>query len=87
LGIYAIRDPTYLDATTFPYEHIKNAYKNKFDFIQAKLLTVNKDDTIEIEDKNGTKRTIDYDYLVLCTGFNYNRPIRDGNALTIDQKR
>ncbi len=54
-------------------------------FRQATLLNVNSDDTIEILPAGGESKgeLIKFDYLIICTGFSYAKPIKDASANTL----
>lgn len=54
---------------------------------QAKLTKVNKDNTITVTLANGTTENIGFDILALCTGASYSAPIKNENALTLDDRK
>jgi phosphoribosylformylglycinamidine (FGAM) synthase-like amidotransferase family enzyme len=59
----------------------------KLTFKQAKLMQVNKDDTVEVESAEGKKEVMSFDVLVLCTGFSYDKPVKDSKALTLNDRK
>lgn len=54
-------------------------------FKQAKLTSVNLDNTISVELPEGSPE-VNFDYLVLCTGFSYASPIRSQNTVSIKDR-
>jgi apoptosis-inducing factor 2 len=59
----------------------------KLTFKQAKLMQVNKDDTVEVETAEGKKEVMSFHVLVLCTGFSYDKPVKDSKALTLNDRK
>ena len=55
-------------------------------FKQAKLTSVNLDNTISVELHDGSPEVMNFDYLVLCTGFSYASPIRSQNTVSIKDR-
>jgi NADH dehydrogenase FAD-containing subunit len=51
------------------------------------LQNVYTNNTIDIkEKKTGQLKKIEYDYLVICTGAQYNEPVRTENILAKDER-
>ena len=44
------------------------------------------DNTITVELPNGTPEVLNFDYLVLCTGFSYASPIKSEHTITIKDR-
>ena len=87
LGIYGLVDERLIDYTLYPIETIQAGYGHKFKFVQASLLNVNRDNSIEILQADGTITGMDYDFLILATGFMYELPIRDEKSVTIPDRK
>jgi NADH dehydrogenase FAD-containing subunit len=49
-------------------------------------MTVNKDDTILVKQKDGETKTLSYDILALCSGYYYSEPIK-GDTIKVEQDR
>ena len=76
-------DATIKDKILVPFTEFAKAYEGKFQFVQGRLLNVQKDaDIIELE-ANGKRGSLRYDVLVLCTGFNYNAPVKSEGVFTV----
>ena len=58
-------------------------------FRQATLLHVNSDDSIEILPAGGETKgeVMKFDYLIICTGFSYNKPVKDPSAKTLAARK
>lgn len=80
-------DPNFHTNLLHDNEKFQNALQNRFTFKQGTLVNVNTDDSIEIQTPTGSSETIKYDYLVICTGFKYDNPIRDNNAISISDRQ
>lgn len=76
-------DPDFPDKVLHPLDQMAAAYGVAFR--QATLLNVNSDDTIEIMPVGGEMKSelIKFDYLIICTGFSYAKPIKDASAKTL----
>ena len=72
-----------------PYENFAKGYNGKFKFVQARLLNVLADaHTIDVENtKTRTFHKINYDVLVIATGFTYHAPIKTEAAYTVTQRK
>jgi NADH dehydrogenase FAD-containing subunit len=71
-----------------PYSEIAKGYNNKISFLQATLENVFTNNTIEVKEaKSGQSKVIPFDYLVICTGAQYNEPIRTANIFNINERR
>jgi len=76
-------DGTIKDKIIVPFAEFAKAYEGKFQFVQARLLNVQKDtDFIEVEAR-GKRSTLHFDVLVLCTGFTYSAPIKSEGTYTV----
>jgi len=78
------------DKIITPFADVIKGYNNAFQFVQGRLLNVQKEaNVIEVAtDKDGSKRgTLQYDVLVLCTGFTYNNPIRSDSVYTVQGRK
>lgn len=79
-------DEDFPDRILRPLEKTAQSF-DKIDFLQATLLNVNLDDTVTVQLKDGTSESVQFDYLVLCTGFSYSKPIKDASALTLGDRK
>ena len=80
-------DLEFIDKTLYSFEKVAATYP-KINFKQATLINVGLDDTVEVHSaKQGTNEFIKFDYLILSTGFSYDRPIKDVNSLTLGDRR
>ena len=84
--VKAMVDPEFVDKVVHPFDKMAQAY-TKMTFKQASLETVNKNNSIDIKTKEGTVETVTFDYLIICTGFSYNQPLRDHNSINISDRR
>lgn len=76
-SIKSASDNTWHDKFQILYKDAVAGYKNKFSFIQGRLANVQKDaNVIQILQANGRYAQASYDILILCTGFNYEAPIK-----------
>lgn len=75
-GYKSLVEPNIPERSLAPLANLGVHYHEKMTFKQAKLTTVNLDNTISVELPDGTPEVINFDYLVLCTGFSYASPIR-----------
>lgn len=74
-------DDKYFDSLVQPLYKTSEAYKDKFTFKQARLVLVNDNNSVDVETiPSGSRKTLYYDYLVLCTGSSYNAPIKNATA-------
>lgn len=80
-------DDQWIDNICLPYSDIVNGHPGKFNFVQGKLTKVNKENTIELTRADGSLQTLDYDFLVLATGFFYDQPVKDEKSLTIHERK
>lgn len=76
-------DDDWINNIIIPYSDIAKSHPGKFTFLQGKLTKVNNDDTIEITHHDGRAETVNYNYLVLATGFFYEQPIKDEKSVFI----
>lgn len=80
-------DATIKDKIIVPFSEFTKAYEGKFQFVQGRLLNVQKDtDIIDVE-TNGKRGTLHYDVLVLCTGFTYNNPVKSNGTYTVSARQ
>lgn len=79
-------DADFPEKVLHSFDKIAKAYP-KLNFKQGKLVNVNRDDTIVIETHTGLRSVVDFDVLVLCTGFSYNSPIKSESALTLNDRK
>jgi NADH dehydrogenase FAD-containing subunit len=86
LNIKTCIDPKWAQFLLFSYDSIQTSHEDKFTFIQGTLVNVNNDDSIEVKYKDGEISRMEYDFLILCTGFSYEQPIKDESALTINDR-
>jgi NADH dehydrogenase FAD-containing subunit len=71
------------DRVLHPLDKIAAAFN--VTFRQATLVNVNTDNTIEILPASGETKgeLIKFDYLIICTGFSYAKPLKDASAKTL----
>ena len=56
--------------------------------MQGRLLNVQKEaNIIEVADKDNKKGTLQYDVLVISTGFTYTNPIKSNNVYTVQGRK
>lgn len=80
-------DETIKDKIIVPFADFVKGYGDKFQFLQGRLLNVEKDtDLIEVE-SNGKRGKLKYDVLVLCTGFTYNNPVKSDGVYTVGGRK
>ena len=75
-----------MDRILHPFDKMALAYP-KITFMQAKLKTVSGGNMIVVENKEGFDVRVDYDVLVLCTGFSYDQPVKGEGALTLADRK
>jgi len=61
---------SHIDDITLPYSQYVKAHHNKAKFVQGTLEKVNAN-SVEIATPNKKTETINFDYLILCTGGTY----------------
>jgi len=75
-----------IEELTLQYQKLLRLNNNKADFLQAELKRV-KRTSIDVELPNGEQESVPFDYLIICTGSYYNKPIKDYEVNTlIDRK-
>lgn len=81
-------DGTIKDKILVPFADALKGYNNAFQFVQGRLANVHKEaNIIEVLDKDNKRGTLQYDVLVICTGFTYNNPIRSDNVYTVQGRK
>jgi NADH dehydrogenase FAD-containing subunit len=81
-------DGTIKDRVITPFADTLKAYNNAFQFVQGRLLNVQKEtNIIEVADKDNKKGTLQYDVLVISTGFTYANPIKSNNVYTVQGRK
>ena len=68
-----------------PFDKMAQAYP-KLTFMQAKLKQVTNLNMIVVE-KDGIEIKVNFDVLVLCTGFSYDQPVKGETALTLADRK
>jgi NADH dehydrogenase FAD-containing subunit len=76
-----------IDRWDTPFLESVKGYGNKYKYIQAELTSVNKNNSIKVKVANGGAQTISYDYLILATGFHYPLPVKNNDALILDDRK
>ena len=61
-------------------------FSHKMTFKQAKLKNVNPNNSINVELPDGTNEIMQFDYLVICTGFSYASPIKSENSVSLKDR-
>ena len=79
-------DPAFPDRILHSFDKMAQVYP-KLTFKQAKLVQVNLDDSVFVEMKDGKREKLTYDVLVLCTGFSYDKPVKDSCALSMADRK
>lgn len=83
-------DKEWVDTITIKYSDVVTGHGNKFQYIQATLVNVDKEgNTIEVKPAQGPKnQKLAYDVLLLATGFLYDAPVKqDGVFTLLDRKK
>jgi NADH dehydrogenase FAD-containing subunit len=78
-------DPEFVDRVLHPFDKMAQAYP-KVTFMQAKLKQVTNMNMIIVE-KEGLEIKVNFDVLVLCTGFSYDQPVKCETALTLADRK
>ena len=78
-------DPEFVDRVLHPYDKMVQAYP-KLTFLQAKLKQVTNSNMIVVE-KDGADIKVNFDVLVLCTGFSYDQPVKGEASLTLADRK
>jgi len=78
----------FINDLTMRYEEIRVGHANKFEFVHGKVQAVLNNNSLNLMNLV-TKQVenIIFDYLVIATGGSYNKPIRDDEAPTLEQRR
>lgn len=74
-----------MDRVLHPFDKMAQAYP-KITFVQAKLKQVTNMNMIIVE-KEGLEIKVNFDVLVLCTGFSYDQPVKCETALTLADRK
>jgi len=70
-GLKTTVDPNFVDKILHPYDKMAQAYP-KINFMNAKLKQVTSGSMLVVENREGLDIKVDFDVLVLCTGFSYD---------------
>lgn len=76
-------DGSIKDQIIVPFADFAKGYAGKFQFLQGRLLNVQKDTNLIELESNGKRGTLHFDVLVICTGFTYNSPIKSDGVYTV----
>jgi NADH dehydrogenase FAD-containing subunit len=76
-------DGTIKDQIIVPFADFAKGYAGKFQFLQGRLLNVQKETNLIELESNGKRGTLHFDVLVICTGFTYNSPIKSEGVYTV----
>lgn len=79
-------DADFTDKILYSYDMIAKSYP-KITFKQATLIGVMQDNNIHVRQPDNLEVMIPFDYLVICTGFSYEKPIKDSDALTLEDRK